>query len=72
MIVFLYCIYQTQEEQLKSPDVQQQEMEYYAPIKPASEWQIETVYALRILFHPVDSLDDVFPVDLEPTDKRMI
>lgn len=70
-IVFIQFI-QNIEAQLKGPDVQEQEMEYYAPTKPASEWQIDTVYALRILFHPVTALDDVFPVDLEPSNKRIM
>jgi hypothetical protein len=29
------------------------------------------VYALRILFHPVDNPDRVFAVTLEPSDDRM-
>lgn len=46
-------------------------MGLYPPTKPASEWKIDMVYALRILFHPVDNLDRVLPVTLEPSDDRM-
>jgi hypothetical protein len=40
------------EKQLNNPKEQKKEMEYYPPNKPASSWKIDTVYALRILFHP--------------------
>jgi len=56
---------------MQDPDVQDNEMELHPPNKSASDWEIDTVYALRIFLHPRDNLNALLPEELEPSQEQM-